>query len=121
MGRERSTQEGAVNYMVWIKAGQKKEVKQRREKGEESMKFRKGTLHILTIRSRINTYTTHGHGQIEMVPNLERLHLYVLVFMVLEGTLHTTQGERQANPAMYPLVYNNVLPARYTDIIVTQN
>ena len=96
--------------MVWIKAGQKKEVKQRREKGEESMKFRKGTLHILTIRSRI-----------EMVPNLERLHLYVLVFMVLEGTLHTTQGERQANPAMYPLVYNNVLPARYTDIIVTQN
>ena len=45
----------------------------------------------------------------------------LLVFMVLEGTLHTTQGERQANPAMYPLVYNNVLPARYTDIIVTQN
>ena len=49
------------------------------------------------------------HGDVDLVFNYS-LYPKDLVFVVLEGTLHTTRGERYTNLAIKPEICNNNLP-----------
>lgn len=43
-----------------------------------------------------------------------------LVFLAMKGAPYTFKGETITNPATNPLIFNNVLPARYTIVRVAQ-
>lgn len=49
------------------------------------------TLHNILLKITPAQFTEHGEE--ELVP-MENLHPYLLVFLVLEGTLHAIKGER---------------------------
>lgn len=61
------------------------------------------------------------HEEVKLVPKWS-LYPYILVSLFMEGTLQTTESERNTTPATKPLVRGlSLLPANYTRAMSTQN